>query len=85
MPKCVRGGYDDALYKSFSLLCFTLCFLEFARWRHQLDVRQRVWWSLPDGGTGGEVCCLRMALLVSNKYTAVAAAGIIPAVASLHT
>ena len=41
--------------------------------------------SLPDGGTGGEVCCLRMALLVSNKYTAVAAAGIIPAVASLHT
>ena len=33
-----------------------LCFVEFARWRHQSDVRQRyVSSSLPDGGIGGDV------------------------------
>jgi len=41
-----------------------VCFVVFACWWHQLDVRQRYVWSISlAGGTGGEVGCLWLHLI----------------------
>jgi len=43
----------------------TSMFVQFAKWRHQSDVRLRS----PGGGTGGEVCRLRLHLVCCAMYT----------------
>jgi len=50
------------LSRSFYRPEYTVYFVHFGRWRHQWNVKQR-WSSLPVGGTGGEVYCLRLHLI----------------------